>query len=84
MSLIVYTKQGCPWCEEVLELLHVKNVSFEERECRHNEKNFAELKEKSGQDKTPTLDVDGDILADTDAQAVVDFLQKKGFPQFQS
>lgn len=83
MSLIVYTKQGCPWCEEVLELLRSKSITFDERECRNNEEHFAELKKKSGQDKTPTLDVDGDILADSDAQAVSVFLKKKGFPQFQ-
>lgn len=83
MSLIVYTKDGCPWCEEVLELLHNKNIPFEERECRHNHEYFAELKEKSGQEKTPTLDLDGDILADSDAEAVEVFLKKKGFPQFQ-
>ncbi len=84
MSFIVYTKRGCPWCEEVLTLLHSKNISFEEREVLGKVAYFTELQQKSGQTKVPTLDLDGDILADTDAQAVTLFLRKKGFQQFQS
>ncbi len=70
MNVIVYTKQGCPWCDEVRDLLQSKGVSFDERECRHSKKNFDELVEKSGQTLTPTLDIDGTIIADTDAKAV--------------
>ena len=83
MSLIVYTKRGCPWCDEVLELLNLKKVEFEEREVLSNANYFKEMEEKSRQTKAPTLDLDGDILADTDAKAVEVFLQSKGFPQFQ-
>lgn len=68
--IIFYTKEGCPWCDEVRELLTSKNVPFDERECRHNKKNFEELVQKSGQTLTPTLDIDGTIIADTDAKAV--------------
>jgi hypothetical protein len=39
---------------------------------------FDELKTKSNQTKTPTLDIDGDILADTDAKAIEVFLKSKG------
>lgn len=78
MSLIVYTKIGCPWCREVLAFLKEKEVPFEERECRANVKNFEELIAKSGQEKTPTLDLGGEILADTDVPAVEKFLREKG------
>ncbi len=84
MPLIVYTKNGCPWCEEVLELLHSKNLDFEEREVLSNPLYAQELEEKSHQTKAPTLDLDGEILADTDANAVAVFLASKGFQQFQS
>lgn len=75
--IIVYTKTGCPWCVEVLEFLRGKNIQFEEREVLKTQKFMEELIQKSGQNKTPTLDVDGDILADTDARAVEEFLKKK-------
>ncbi len=76
--LIVYTKTGCPWCRDALAFLRGKNVAFEEREVLGNATYFDELKAKSGQDKTPTLDLDGDILADTDAPAIESFLKQKG------
>jgi glutaredoxin 3 len=78
MSLIIYTKTGCPWCIEALTFLKENNVQFEEREVRNNPDFMNELEQKSGQSKAPTLDLDGEILADTDAQAIEVFLKEKG------
>lgn len=78
MSLIIYTKTGCPWCAEALQFLDEKSVAYEEREVRSNAAFFEELKTKSGQEKTPTLDLDGKILADTDATAIEIFLKENG------
>lgn len=75
MSIIVYTKAGCGWCAEVLELLREKNVHFEEREVYGNRAYFDELVQKSGQKRAPTLDIDGKILADTDAAHVREYLK---------
>ena len=77
MSLIVYTKNGCGWCTEVVAFLRHKNLPFEEREVYSDDKYFKELVEKSGQERTPTLDLDGAILADTDTQAVEAWLKEK-------
>ncbi len=76
--LIIYTKTGCPWCRDALTLLREKKVVFEEREVLGNPEYFDELRAKSGQEKTPTLDLDGTILADTDAPAIEVFLKSKG------
>lgn len=81
MSLIIYTKAGCAWCEEALGFLKSNNVAFEEREVFSNDEYFRELQEKSGQTKTPTLDLDGDVLADTDAAAIALWLKEKGVLQ---
>lgn len=78
MKLIVYTKLGCPWCRSVIDFLCEKNIAFEEREVRGNKAWFDEMVQKSGQEKAPTLDLDGEILADTDKEAVAQFLLKKG------
>lgn len=77
MNIIIYTKTGCPWCGDALAFLRAKKVAFEEREVLSNPKFFEELKIKSGQSKAPTLDVDGEILADTDAEAIEVFLKQK-------
>ena len=78
MSLIIYTKTGCPWCIDALAFLKDNKVQFEEREVRNNSDFMKELEQKSGQSKTPTLDLDGEILADTDKDAIEVFLKEKG------
>lgn len=75
--IIIYTKTGCPWCRDALAFLRNKKVSFEEREVLGNPAFFEELKQKSGQNKTPTLDLDGEILSDTDAGAIEKWLLEK-------
>lgn len=82
MKLILYTKKGCPWCVEVLELFSQKKVEFEERDCRENPEFLKELEHKSGQSLTPTLDCDGELLADSDAKAIEEFLKVKNHPAF--
>lgn len=74
MKIIIYTKTGCPWCAEALAFLRDNKIPFEEREVLGNPAYFEELKTKSGQTKTPTLDIEGEILADTDAAAIKKFL----------
>ena len=76
--LLVYTKSGCPWCRDVLDFLREKEVVFEEREVRGNAQWFDEMVKKSGQSKAPTLDLMGEILADTDRDAVELWLRGKG------
>lgn len=78
-QLIVYTKTGCPWCDGVLGFLHEKKVPFEEREVRGNQAYFDEMVKKSGQTKAPTLDLNGEILADTDKEAVEVFLKERRY-----
>lgn len=82
MSITIYTKEGCPWCADALKLLREKGIAFVEKECRNNKENFDELVIKSGQTLTPTLDVDGEILADSDAPAIAAFLKRKGVEGF--
>jgi glutaredoxin len=82
MNIILYTKTGCPWCKDVLDLFAEKGVKYEEREVRGNKTYYDELVTKSGQNKTPTLDIDGYIIADSDAPAVAAYLKEKGVEGF--
>lgn len=77
MSLIIYTKTGCPWCIDALAYLNEKQILYEEREVRSNVEFMKELEEKSGQSKAPTLDFNGEILSDTDVEAIELFLKEK-------
>ena len=76
--IIMYTKTGCPWCNGAREYMNSISLDFEEREVTSNTEFMKELEEKSGQTKTPTLDVDGEILADVDKDEIASFLKEKG------
>lgn len=82
MKITLYTKLGCGWCAEVLDLFAEKNVIFEEKEVTENTAFYKELMEKSGQTKTPTLDIDGEIFADIDAEEATEILKKKNYRGF--
>ena len=82
MNIILYTKTGCPWCRGVLDLFKEKNVTFEEREVTGNKNYMDEMVAKSGQTKAPTMDLDGEITADTDKEAIMIILKAKGYPGF--
>ena len=82
MNIILYTKTGCPWCKGVLDLFAEKGVKFEEREVTGNKDYFDELVKKSGQTKTPTMDLDGVITADSDREEMEKILKERGYPGF--
>jgi thioredoxin reductase (NADPH) len=77
-NILVYTKSGCPWCDDVRAYLKETGLPFEEREVRTTPQYFEEMEKLSGQRKAPVVVVDGEVLADTDREAVEAFLRQKG------
>lgn len=78
MNIIVYTKTGCPWATEVLEYLKEKSLSFEERDIIVHPEYRTEVEAKSGQNKSPTLDINGLIVPDAGVEEVAKALEKLG------
>jgi len=74
---ILYTKQGCPWCDEVVAFLDGHGVSYRLREVTADASALAEMQKKSGQTKAPTLDWNGKILADFGVDELVPFLRDR-------
>jgi len=72
--IILYTKTGCPWCDNVRDYLLGKGIPFQERNVNQNQEYFNEMLEKSDQTKAPTLDLNGEILADAGVEEVENFL----------
>ncbi len=75
---IVYVKTGCPWCEEVLDYLDDQNIDYDKVVVSDDPEAMDEMVELSGQSKAPTMDWDGDILADFGVDELVPFLRSKG------
>jgi glutaredoxin 3 len=71
---VLYTKAGCPWCEEAVRFLDEHGVGYRLKEVTGDAAAFAEMQEKSGQTRAPTLDWHGKILADFGSEELVPFL----------
>jgi len=78
MKIIVYSRNFCAWCVEVKDFLQKNNIEFEERDIAKNKEYLEEMVKKSGQQFVPTIDIDGETLADADAKAIEKFLKDKG------
>ena len=74
----LYVKPGCPWCEEVIDYLDAKEIPYEQVVVSGNPQAMQEMIDLSGQSKAPTMNWDGEVLADFGVDELVPFLRKKG------
>jgi len=78
MSLIIYTKTGCPWCIAVTDYLEEEGITFEERNVIENPEYFTEMEQKSGQTKAPTIELNGVVYGDSDVDELKRLLSEAG------
>jgi glutaredoxin len=76
----LYVKSGCPYCRAAIEWLDEHKVAFERIEVAGNKRRMEELRELSGQTKTPTMQLGGDVLADFGVEQIEPFLRKHKAP----
>lgn len=72
----LYVKTGCPWCREALDYFQREGIEHETIVVTGNPDAMAEMEELSGQSKAPTLDWDGEILADFGVEELEPFLER--------
>ncbi len=75
---ILYVKNGCPWCDEVLDYFKAKGMPYTKVVVSGNRDAMDEMVRLSGQSKAPTMDWDGAVLADFGVDELVPFLRKQG------
>ena len=73
---ILYVKTGCPWCEEVLEYFDSHHLPYEKVIVNGNSAAMKVMVDLSGQSKAPTMDWDGEVLADLGVDELVPFLRR--------
>ena len=78
MKIILYKKSGCPWAAAVMGFLNELNVPYEARNVTTHPQYAREVESKSGRCISPTLDFDGEILADASVEDVAKILEKSG------
>ncbi len=74
----LYIKPGCPWCDEVIDYLDRKKIEVETIVVSGNREAMQEMVDLSGQSKAPTMDWDGEVLADFGVDELIPFLKKRG------
>lgn len=80
MSIRLFIKPGCPWCDEAIDWLEDHNVKYELLDVTSDREARAEMHELTGQSKAPSIDVDGHILADFGADELEAWWTKMKFP----
>ncbi len=75
---ILYIKRGCPWCDEVVDYLERKKIEVQTLVVSSDREAMLEMVELSGQSKAPTMDWNGQVLADFGVDELVPFLKKNG------
>ena len=76
--MIIYIKSFCPWCKEALAWLDAHGYRYEIREVLEDPEAMEHMREISGQSLTPTMEVDGRVLADFDTGQLSEFLEANG------
>jgi len=80
-TIIAYLKPTCGWSQGVRTVLQKYQLSFENRDIINNPLNYAEMVEKSGQQLSPCVEIDGQMLADVSGDEVEVYLLTAGFVQ---
>ena len=79
MKITLYRKSGCPWAAAVIGFLNELAIPHEVRNVSVNDAYLREVEQKSGQSKSPTLDIDGHLIPDASVEQVAEHLEKLGW-----
>ena len=72
---VLYVKSGCPWCVEVVGYLRDHDIAVRTVVVSGDRAAMEEMVALSGQSKAPTLDWEGEVLADFGVDELVPFLE---------
>jgi glutaredoxin len=72
---ILYVKSACSWCDEAEDYLRARGIAYDRANVSADRAAFAAMVELSGQTKAPTMDWDGEVLADFGVDELEAFLR---------
>lgn len=76
MKITLYKKSGCPWAAAVRGFLDELNIEYDIKNVTTHPQYAKEVQEKSGKCISPTLEIDGVILADASVEDVAAVVEK--------
>ena len=72
----LFIKPFCGWCHEAIEWLDARGIKYEVLDVISDSTARREMHQLSGQTLAPTIDVDGEILADFGVDELEEFWQR--------
>ncbi len=72
----LFIKPYCGWCHEAMDWLNRYGISYEKLDVIGDSQAWNEMLELSGQTMTPTIEVNGKVLADFDTDQLSRFWQQ--------
>ena len=72
----LFIRPRCGWCDKAVKWLDDHGVDFEILDVTADDQAADEMVRLSGQDMSPVLDVDGEILADFGTDQLAQFWQR--------
>lgn len=80
-KIVAYMKPVCGWSNGVRAVFAKYGLEYEDKDIINNPANYQEMVMKSGQPLQPTLEIDGEILADISGEEIEAWLLQKGIVQ---
>lgn len=74
MKVTAYVRANCIWCSGVCSMLDKYGIAYERCDIGTDAEALSKVIRKTGQNLFPCVEIDGDMLADTSAQEVEDYL----------
>ena len=78
-SIRLFIKPWCGWCHDVIDWLDARGIQYEKLDVTADRAAMQEMKAFSGQTSAPTIEVDGEVLADFGADELADWWREQGF-----
>jgi monothiol glutaredoxin len=76
-----YMKPVCGWSNGVRAIFQKYGLEYADIDIINNADNYREMVEKSGQPLQPTVEINGEIIADVSGDEVEAYLLEKGYVQ---
>lgn len=74
----LYIKPGCPWCDDAIDYLDSKGIRYKTVVVSGDRAAMQAMLDLSGQTKAPTMEWDGEVLADFGVEELTPFLKARG------
>ena len=80
-KIIAYLKPHCGWSRGVRAVMSKYGLAFEDRDIWNDINQRVEMIQKSGQELSPCVEIDGQMLADVSGEEVEAWMLKNGLVQ---